>query len=60
MRTLTDVKNGTVSENDLSALINFCAISLFAQNKISEKVWNTCIKEAEIAALAHGQIEELN
>jgi hypothetical protein len=59
MRVLDEIERGKVTAEDLTKLRNFCAVALMVQNKITERVWDVCVKEAEIAAHLHGQIVDL-
>ena len=55
MRVLKDIEDGSIKEEDLVKLRNFCAIALVVQSKVTEHVWKHCTREAEIAAMLHGQ-----
>lgn len=48
-RALDDIKNGSISEEDLAKLSNFCQTSLMLMDRAGSKEWQRSKAKAEIA-----------
>ena len=55
-KTLNNIRDGTVSEEDLDKLNNFCAVALILMGKVQEPVWRKAERDAEIKAWLKGEI----
>jgi hypothetical protein len=58
-KVLDDIRNGTVAEEDLCKLNNFCAVSLHLMSKVQQPVWRICEHEAELASELLKEVENI-
>jgi len=58
-RVIADIRNGTVSEEDLGKLNNFCMVSLHLMSKVQQHVWRICEREAELASELTNEVENI-
>lgn len=56
-KVLSDIRNGSVQEDDLDRLHNFCVTALALMAKVQEPVWRKAQRDAEIAGLLHEVID---
>lgn len=50
-RVLDNIRAGSVTDEDLGKLNNFCAVSLMLMSKVQAGAWRAAEKEAHIASL---------
>lgn len=55
-KVLTDIRNGTVTEEDLARLENFCRVSLELMNKVSLPMWRKAERDTLIGAFLHNEV----
>ena len=55
-RVLNNINEGTVSEDDLDALNNFCMTAVILMGKVPETVWRKAQRDAEVKAWLIGGI----
>lgn len=57
-RVLADIERGQVDEQDLAKLHNYCMVSLALLAKVEERTWRAAERDAELAALITGEVED--
>jgi hypothetical protein len=60
MRVIRDIESGTVSEDDLARLRNYCQMSLRLLEKTPMTAIQAAWRDVEINAFMHGAIEDLD
>lgn len=59
MRVIREIESGTVSEEDMARLRNYCQMSLRLLEKTPMTAIQAAWRDVEIAALVHDSVEEL-
>lgn len=56
--TIGKIENGSVSQDELDKLRNFCAVALMLMGKVQEPLWRKAEREAELAAWLRGELQD--